>query len=111
MKVVKYQDELEAGRRSRKPRMSISEQVEAYRQKILAKVCSEINMYLVFQKPKFTMSLLTRRMDVPDWIQTCPCPKSVSYKFYIAYYFEQNFWGSFNRNQTKLLNYIHFHQV
>ena len=38
MKVVKYQDELEAGRRSRKPRMSISQQVEAYRQKLLNKV-------------------------------------------------------------------------
>jgi len=37
MKVVKYQDELEAGRRSRKPRMSIGQQVEAYRQKLLNK--------------------------------------------------------------------------
>lgn len=38
MKVVKYQDELEAGRRSRKSQMTLSEQVEAYRQKLLHKV-------------------------------------------------------------------------
>ncbi|XP_067948081.1 U2 snRNP-associated SURP motif-containing protein-like [Watersipora subatra] len=37
VKVVKYQDELEAGRRSRKSHMSISEQVKAYRQKLLQK--------------------------------------------------------------------------
>ena len=47
MKVVKYQDELEAGRRSRKPRMSISQQVEAYRQKLLNKVSYFAVCYIV----------------------------------------------------------------
>ena len=53
MKVVKYQDELEAGRRSRKPRMSISQQVEAYRQKLLNKVsyftvCYVVKIFMIF---------------------------------------------------------------
>ena len=47
MKVVKYQDELEAGRRSRKPRMSISQQVEAYRQKLLNRVSYFTVCYIV----------------------------------------------------------------
>jgi len=38
VKVMKYQDELEAGRRSRKPEFSIAEQVEQYRRKQLRKV-------------------------------------------------------------------------
>ena len=38
MKVVKYQDDLETGRRSRKSHMTISEQVEHYRKKLLNKV-------------------------------------------------------------------------
>ncbi|XP_025080293.1 U2 snRNP-associated SURP motif-containing protein-like isoform X1 [Pomacea canaliculata] len=37
MKVVKYQDDLEMGRRSRKSHMSISEQVAYYRKKLLSK--------------------------------------------------------------------------
>jgi len=35
---MKYQDELEAGRRSRKSEFSIAEQVEHYRHKLLRKV-------------------------------------------------------------------------
>ena len=35
---MKYQDELEAGKRSRKPEMSLSDQVQRYRNKLLAKV-------------------------------------------------------------------------
>jgi len=38
VKVMKYQDELEAGRRSRKSEFSIAEQVEHYRRKLLRKV-------------------------------------------------------------------------
>ncbi|XP_077987617.1 U2 snRNP-associated SURP motif-containing protein-like [Glandiceps talaboti] len=38
VKVMKFQDELEAGRRSRKHGMSISDQVEHYRSKLLQKV-------------------------------------------------------------------------
>lgn len=38
LKVMRYQDELEAGRRSRKPEMSIVEQVDHYRRKQLRKV-------------------------------------------------------------------------
>ena len=38
VKVMKYQDELEAGKRSRKPNMSISDQVEYHRKKLLSKV-------------------------------------------------------------------------
>jgi len=38
VKVMKYQDELEAGRRSRKPEFSIAEQVEHHRRKLLRKV-------------------------------------------------------------------------
>jgi len=41
---MKYQDELEAGRRSRKPEFSVAEQVEHYRRKLLRKV---VNMCLV----------------------------------------------------------------
>ncbi|XP_054724007.1 U2 snRNP-associated SURP motif-containing protein-like [Uloborus diversus] len=38
VKVMKYQDELESGKRSRKANMKFSEQVEHYRQKLLKKV-------------------------------------------------------------------------
>lgn len=38
LKVMKYQDELESGKRSRKGSMKFSEQVEYYRQKLLKKV-------------------------------------------------------------------------
>ncbi|GIY33458.1 hypothetical protein CDAR_474071 [Caerostris darwini] len=38
MKVMKYQDELESGKRSRKPSMKLSDQVEHYRQKLLKKI-------------------------------------------------------------------------
>ncbi len=37
VKVVKYQDDLEAGRRSRKPEQTLAQQVEAYRRKLYAK--------------------------------------------------------------------------
>lgn len=37
VKVMKYQDELEAGKRSRKPGLSVSQQVEHHRKKLLAK--------------------------------------------------------------------------
>ena len=39
---MKYQDELEAGRRSRKPNMSLMQQVEHHRKKLLAKVSVSI---------------------------------------------------------------------
>lgn len=39
LKVMKYQDEVEAGKRSRKSDMTLAEQVEHYRRKLLAKVC------------------------------------------------------------------------
>ncbi len=35
---MRYQDELEVGKRSRKPDMSMAEQVEYYRRKLLQKV-------------------------------------------------------------------------
>jgi U2-associated protein SR140 len=38
LKVMKYQDEVEAGKRSRKEDMTMAEQVEHYRRKLLAKV-------------------------------------------------------------------------
>lgn len=37
LKVVRYQDEVEAGRRSRRPDMTLAQQVELYRQKLLHK--------------------------------------------------------------------------
>ena len=46
VKVMKYQDELEAGKRSRKPNMSISDQVEYHRKKLLSKV-SFINLLIL----------------------------------------------------------------
>ena len=38
LRVMRYQDELEAGRRTRKPGLTITEQVEHYRHKQLRKV-------------------------------------------------------------------------
>ena len=38
LKVVKYQDELEMGKRSRKTHLSMQQQVEHYRKKLLQKV-------------------------------------------------------------------------
>lgn len=38
LKVMKFQDELESGKRQRKPGMSMSAQVEHYRQKLIRKV-------------------------------------------------------------------------
>lgn len=38
LKVMKYQDEIESGKRSRKSHMNISQQVEHYRKKLLQKV-------------------------------------------------------------------------
>lgn len=46
MKVVKYQDDLETGRRSRKSHMTISEQVAHYRKKLLNKVLTLLAMCL-----------------------------------------------------------------
>ena len=46
VKVMKYQDELEAGKRSRKPNMSISDQVEYHRKKLLSKV-SNIDLLIL----------------------------------------------------------------
>jgi len=46
VKVMRYQDELEAGRRSRKPEFSIAEQVEQYRRKQLRKVVT-VGSFLV----------------------------------------------------------------
>ena len=43
---MKYQDELEAGRRSRKPNMSLMQQVEHHRKKLLAKVSLIISLVL-----------------------------------------------------------------
>ena len=37
LKVIKYNDELESGKRSRKSELSISQQVENYRRKLLQK--------------------------------------------------------------------------
>jgi cwf21 domain len=42
---MRYQDELEAGKRSRKPEMSIAEQVEHYRKKQLRKVSLAPNLF------------------------------------------------------------------
>lgn len=36
---MKFQDELESGKRPKKPGQSIQEQVEHYRDKLLQKVC------------------------------------------------------------------------
>ncbi|XP_071085782.1 U2 snRNP-associated SURP motif-containing protein-like [Haliotis cracherodii] len=41
VKVMKYQDELEAGRRSRKPNLTFAEQIAHYRKKLLQKETSE----------------------------------------------------------------------
>lgn len=38
LKVMKYQDEIESGKRSRKSHMNISQKVEHYRKKLLQKV-------------------------------------------------------------------------
>lgn len=46
MKVVKYQDDLETGRRSRKSHMTISEQVAHYRKKLLNKVLALLAVHL-----------------------------------------------------------------
>ena len=45
VKVMKYQDEVEAGKRSRKSDMTLQEQVEYYRKKLLNKVSkkTEVN--------------------------------------------------------------------
>lgn len=40
VKVMKFQDELESGKRPKKPGQSIQEQVEHYRDKLLLKVCN-----------------------------------------------------------------------
>ena len=53
---MKYQDELEAGRRSRKPNMSLMQQVEHHRKKLLAKV-------------GFNMSLIVRNLEFVAWEQ------------------------------------------
>ena len=38
LKVMKYQDELEAGKRTRKPDMTLQQQLQYYRNKLLNKV-------------------------------------------------------------------------
>lgn len=40
VKVMKFQDELESGKRPKKPGQSIQEQIEHYRDKLLQKVLS-----------------------------------------------------------------------
>uniref|UniRef100_A0A3Q3C4H2 U2 snRNP-associated SURP domain containing n=1 Tax=Haplochromis burtoni TaxID=8153 RepID=A0A3Q3C4H2_HAPBU len=46
VKVMKFQDELESGKRPKKPGQSIQEQVEHYRDKLLQKVCIGSGVYL-----------------------------------------------------------------
>lgn len=45
---MKYQDELESGKRSRKGSMKFSEQVEYYRQKLLKKVTIYLYNYVSY---------------------------------------------------------------
>lgn len=61
---MKYQDELEAGKRSRKPGMSVSQQVEHHRKKLLAKVSliSKVSYcdYVLFTKERYLLKLLPK---------------------------------------------------
>lgn len=45
---MKYQDEIESGKRSRKSHMNISQQIEHYRKKLLQKVCTCTSRRLIF---------------------------------------------------------------
>jgi len=58
---MKYQDELEAGRRSRKPEFSIAEQVEQYRRKQLRKVC---DYHTLLRLSHLSLSLLAFRYQI-----------------------------------------------
>ena len=57
VKVMKFQDELESGKRQRKSGMSIQQQVAHYRNKLLQKVGSAcLFFYLVLLQQLFTVS-------------------------------------------------------
>ena len=47
---MKYQDELEIGKRSRKPNLSLQEQIQLYRNKLLMKVIGFIKLVNVHNK-------------------------------------------------------------
>lgn len=76
MKVIKYHDELEAGKRSRKPDMSITEQVEHYRKKLLNKVkCTDLIIYTEIAPFKHVINEVTQ--DYTCAIRTANRPRNI----------------------------------
>ncbi|XP_074657715.1 U2 snRNP-associated SURP motif-containing protein-like isoform X2 [Tubulanus polymorphus] len=65
MKVVKYQDEIEAGKRSRKPDLSIVAQVQRYRQKLLQKTERKRKLSPGSHSPSPVVASLKRRSRTP----------------------------------------------
>lgn len=59
VKVMKFQDELESGKRPKKPGQSIQEQVEHYRDKLLQKVCIGSGVLKVWKKNAHFWSFIT----------------------------------------------------
>ena len=73
LKVMKYQDELEAGKRSRKPDMSLGEQIEHYRRKLLQKVSSTLQqlplttfLFFTFSQLKISRKNKPKHIDYED---------------------------------------------
>uniref|UniRef100_A0AAQ6AB61 U2 snRNP-associated SURP domain containing n=1 Tax=Amphiprion ocellaris TaxID=80972 RepID=A0AAQ6AB61_AMPOC len=66
VKVMKFQDELESGKRPKKPGQSIQEQVEHYRDKLLQKVLNkalQIRPQMIYQMQDLTVRYLSPAVD------------------------------------------------
>jgi len=63
VKVMKYQDEIEGGKRNRKGGLTISEQVEKYRQKLLQKVSSSLKTVSKKEEEKYRRRDSKRNRD------------------------------------------------
>ena len=76
VKVMKYQDELEAGRRSRKPEFSIAEQVQQYRRKQLRKVTHSLVITCHFSH-SFTSICIV-------WTSSLPALSSITVAIFVS---------------------------
>uniref|UniRef100_A0A672ZAE5 Zgc:163098 n=1 Tax=Sphaeramia orbicularis TaxID=375764 RepID=A0A672ZAE5_9TELE len=66
VKVMKVQDELESGKRQRKSGMSIHQQVEHYRNKLLQRVCSAYTAH-IFSNNRLILELCQPATRSPKW--------------------------------------------
>lgn len=64
LKVIKYTDELESGKRSRKPELTIPQQIEHHRQKLLIKVTNSTSTSIHFYSTTLESNILKLEISI-----------------------------------------------